>query len=99
MLDDVVVRHPVGLSAPDEHAVGNGYAQRAHIVVEHKLVVCHCLHEHVRCGVGHADEVEIALQDAVLTRHSVDGDVAEVGAHALSALVVKGEVVAIYLAA
>ena len=79
----------------DEQAVGHRYAEGTHVVVQHKLVIRHGLDEYVACAVGHADEVEITLQHSVLARCTVDGDVAEVRANALLA-VLETEVVAIH---
>ena len=52
--------------------------KRAQEVVERKFIESQGLHQHVACGIGHTDEVEIALKDAVLTRCAVDGDVGKI---------------------
>ena len=79
--DDVLVAHLGVMTLADEQAVGHAYAERAHVVVQHKLVIRHGLHQHVAGAVGHPNQVKIALQNAVFARCAMNGDITEVGTY------------------
>ena len=67
------------LALTHEHGVGDVQVGiGAEEVVERKFVECQSLNEHVARGIGQADEVEVALQDAVLARRAVNGDIGKV---------------------
>ena len=65
----------VFLAATEQDAVGHVDVEGAHEVVEHVFVERHGLHKHTTGGVGNVEQLEIALQDAVLARRAVNGDV------------------------
>ena len=78
-------RHAVGRGAFAAAAHKDGVGdvevaprERAEVVVERVLVEREGLDEDVARRVRHADEVEVALEDAVFARGAVDGDVGEI---------------------
>ena len=84
-----------GLTAANEHAVGDVHlGVGTQEVVQRKLVERQRFYEHVAGGIGHANQVEVALQDTVLARCAVDGDVGKVEGMAAVGCG-EGEVVAV----
>ena len=81
VVDDLIVRHQVFTAATYHQTLADADAKTLQVLIQCELVEGHGLYEHAAGGVGETDEVEIALQDAVLAGRSVNGDVGEVGLH------------------
>ena len=82
--DDFGGRGEVFAAAHHEAVADMDTGQRTQIIVERKLIESEGFDENTAGAVGEADEIEVALQDAVLTRRTVDGDVGEIEPVALS---------------
>ena len=91
---DVLVAHLLVVTNLHEQAVGNGNAESTHVIVEHELVVGHGFDEDATGRVRHSNEVEVALQLAVLARSTMNRDVGKVGKDRL-AFCLEAEVVSV----
>ena len=76
------------------NAIGHRATERLQVVVQRELVERQRLNQHITSRVRQVDEVKVALQDTVLARGAMDGDVGVVKTHFLS-LVHKREVVTV----
>ncbi len=83
-LDDFGGRGEVFATAHHEAVADMDTGQRTQVIVERKLIESEGFDENTAGAVGEADEIEVALQDAVLARRTVDGDVGEIEPVALS---------------
>ena len=85
MVDDFAVSDQILVATANHQTLGDADAEAFQVLVQCELIEGHGLDEHTTGGVGHVDEVEIALQDAILAGGAVDGDVGEVGMHRAAA--------------
>ena len=63
------------LTATYQYALGYAHAIAAQIVVQYELVEGHRFHQYVAGRVGDVNQFEVALQDTILARSAVNGDV------------------------
>ena len=80
----------------DDEAFADADTESFQVLVQGEFIERHGLHEHVRCGVRQMDEVEISLQDTVLTRSAMYGDVGEIRPDTLAAFH-EAEIVAVHV--
>ena len=95
LFDDFFIADAVPLVY--QHRLGNPYAEAFQVLVGYELVECQCRNQYIAGGIRDSEQFKITLQDAVLARSAVDGDVGEIGLYLLPVLH-EGEVVLVYRA-
>ncbi len=92
-LHHIFIRHR--LSAAQQQRFGNAHTETFQILVAGKLIVRERRCQYSATRIRDMEHIEIALQTAVLTRSSVDGDIGKVECHFL-AIQHEAEVIAVY---
>ena len=95
-LFNLVLTNQILITTADEQRVSNTNTIAAQILVKHKLVESHSLNQYTTSGIGNVYEVEIALQDTILTWSAMNGDIGIVEELGL-AVFHKREVIAVDL--
>ena len=72
---DFIVAHQFLVTLANQQGVGHADTITAQILIEHELIESHSLHQHTTGTVGQIDQIEVTLQQAVLTRSAMNGDI------------------------
>src|SRR5574344_1478795 len=66
------------ISLTNKQAVSYAHTETTQILVQDKLIECHCFHQHTACRIRKMNQFEITLQDTIFTRSSVNCDISEI---------------------
>ena len=81
MIDDLIVGNKVFIALTNDEALRDAHTEAFQVLVQRELVKSHGFDEYAAGRIRHSDKIEIALQDTILTRGAMNGDVGEIGMH------------------
>ena len=82
----LVIAHQLLIAFADEQTLCHAHAIAAQVLVQHELIKRQCLNQNTTRAVGKVNQLEVALQDTVLARGAMNGDIGIVEHHQLTIL-------------